>query len=406
MSAEPSHLSRLTQAARAGVQPLRRLWRGFREALPLRLRCRLKGGLLRLPYQAHDARRNRTWATAASRFLIVRHAGRTPYLQDYFLQFLERKLPEIRRRFELRLLPCSIRDWSPLAVFAPWLQDPAEDWLPVKAWANLRQLEGECDARGIPVINRVGRLSRAVKSVASGLIAAAGARAPRIVAIGDPRRFDPDALGLTFPFLIREDRAHTRPACLVESRQALARLAWSRFRHPAAAEFIDVRSPHDGLYRKYRYVAAGEFGVARHLIVSATWEVRAEGRIRTPATRDEEMAYLDGHDPNHDVLQRVRRALGLELIAFDYSYDTQGQLVVWEANPFPCLSYPAAPGMGYTWPYVERSFAALVAMYLTAAGEELTPRVQALLESRLTSRPALSPAAIPAAANCEELRAA
>jgi hypothetical protein len=140
-------------------------------------------------------------------------------------------------------------------------------------------------------------------------------------------------------------------------------------------------------------VAAGDFGVARHLIVSATWEVRAEQRIRTPGTRAEETKYLDGHDPNHDILQRARRMLGLELIAFDYSYDAQGQLVVWEANPYPCLSYPAGPGMEYTRPYVERSFAALAAMHLTAAGEELTPRVQALLESRL---PAKQPAPPPA----------
>ena len=42
---------------------------------------------------------------------------------------------------------------------------------------------------------------------------------------------------------------------------------------------IAVRDPRDGLYRKYRFVAARDYGVPRHLIVSRHWEVHARQRV-------------------------------------------------------------------------------------------------------------------------------
>ncbi len=58
-----------------------------------------------------------------------------------------------------------------------------------------------------------------------------------------------------------------------------------------AGEYVDVRSG-DGWYRKYRYFMAGSRGSARHLIVSPNWEVRPTDRVRTQATREEELAFV------------------------------------------------------------------------------------------------------------------
>jgi hypothetical protein len=330
-----------------------------------RLRYALKSGLLRPMHRLGDGRVNRRWSALGMRFVIGRYAGRSPNFHDYFLQWLAQDVPQVRRQFELRLLPCRLEDWSRVGVFAAWLQDPAEDWLPKDSFRRIIQLEAECVDRGIPVINPVARLSRAVKSTASQLIALLGVRTPRIWPVDWLRPVLREEV--TFPLIIREDRHHGCTSVLVEHPNQLARVNWQKFRHPVAAEFIDVRDPADGLVRKYRFVVAGEWGVPRHLIVSRHWEVRARERIRTSSARSEELAYLTAADPNSRQLQAIRQAMGLHLAAFDYSYDRSGELVVWEANPYPNLTYPIGKEVAYTRPFVERSFAAVAAMYLRAA---------------------------------------
>jgi hypothetical protein len=326
----------------------------------------LKGRLMRPLHGVSDWRANRRWHGPGKRFLIVRHAGRSPYFHEYLLEWLAGSAPDARRRFELQLLPGCSSDLSQVAAFAAWLQDPAEDWLPPGDWRHVRSLEARCRAKNIPVINPVARLSCAVKSAGGRLIAETGVRTPRIWPID---RGKLDVLHeLPFPLLIREDRHHGCRGQLIECASQLGRINWSKFRHPIAAEFVDVRDPIDGLVRKYRYVAAGELGVPRHLIVSRHWEVRARERVQNNQTEDEELAYLTKPDPNHETLQAIRRKMGLHLVAFDYSYDTQGELVVWEANPYANLTYPAGRQLEYTRPFVERSFAAIAAMYFRAAG--------------------------------------
>ena len=342
------------------------------------VRLALKSAGLHLPYRWLDCRRNRRHATAHRRFLIVRHAGKQPYRYQYFLQWLEREFPEVRGRFELHLLPCRAADWTSYRLHAPWLQDPVEDWTP-RGYRRCRELAAECDRRGIPVINRVERLSNSVKSVGAKLIAGAGIRTPRIVPVENPAEFRESLAGLDLPLLIREDRGHGQPTFFVQSREDLRRAPLERFAHPIAAEYIDVRSPEDGLFRKYRYLVVGERGVTRHMMAGSHWEVRPGNRVVCPATRAEELAYLNNPEPNRAALERARRALEFDVAAFDYSYDQQGRLVVWEANPYPDLSYPKNPEMAYSFPFVERSFAAVVRLYLERAELPVPTRLQDML---------------------------
>ena len=85
------------------------------------------------------------------------------------------------------------------------------------------------------------------------------------------------------------------------------------------------------------------------------------------AIRAEDEAFLSRPDPNHDVLRQARRALGLDVVAFDYSYDREGRMVLWEANPYALLHY--IPGRrAYRSPAVDRTIAAIVHLYYTRAG--------------------------------------
>ena len=63
-----------------------------------------------------------------------------------------------------------------------------------------------------------------------------------------------------FPLFVREDWRHSGPVCRVESPSELKNVPLRKFRRPVAVEFIDVRDQRDGLYRKYRYLAAGDVG--------------------------------------------------------------------------------------------------------------------------------------------------
>lgn len=343
------------------------------------LRMRIKGTMLYGPYAVSDTLRNRRHRSKDRRFLILRHSARNPHFHDYLLNWLESEVPSVRALFEPRLLPFYGIDWSRYLVCAPWLQDPAEDWMPRGSWKRLQRIQQQCEQRGIAIINPVQNISRATKTSGARIISKLGVRVPRAISVSDPKGFTERSHDLRFPVIIREDRKHSAPTCLVHHRTELARVPWDQFACPVAAEFIDVRDPGDGHYRKYRYVAAGDYGVPRHLIVSRHWEVHAAQRIHNRSTQSEEIAYLEQPDPNHETLQAVRRALQLDLVAFDYSYTPDGKLVVWEANPYPNLSQPTGEGTAYTTPFVARSYAAIAGMYLTAGNFELPPRLVKLL---------------------------
>jgi hypothetical protein len=131
-------------------------------------------------------------------------------------------------------------------------------------------------------------------------------------------------------------------------------------------ELIDVADLQDRLYRKFRYIAAGDIGVSQHLQISSGWITKGFARIRSDQTRQEELDYIAAQDPNHDALQRARRALGLDLVAFDYGYDRDGRMVVWEANPYPYIAFSVST-LVYRNHAIHRSMAAVLAMYLSMA---------------------------------------
>ena len=101
----------------------------------------------------------------------------------------------------------------------------------------------------------------------------------------------------------------------------------------------------------------------RHLIVSPKWEVRPADRIRTVATQQEELAFVRSPCPHHELFDAARRSLDFEIAAFDYSYDSNQELIVWEVNPFPDLSTPSGPVGEYLQPAIHSSYAILADYY-------------------------------------------
>lgn len=337
-----------------------------------------KAALLQGPYAASDAYQNAKWCGAGPRILVARHAGRHPHRQHYYLDWLAREFPAVRALFELHLLPCKVRDWARYCLYIPWFQDPAVDWMSPAAYSRALELEAECATREIPVINSVEATTNCIRSVAAEKLADAGIRTPRVVTITNPQRFLKDLGGLSVPFILRDDCGHGKSVQLIRDRSDLDTIRFDHMRHPIAVEWVDVSEP-DGTFHKCRFVVAGDMGVRRHRIVSRHWEVRAQKRVATEATKQAELDFLMAEATEHLVLDHVRRCLNLQWAAFDYSFDPQGDLVLWETNSYPCLSFPHAAENAYTHPYVERSLAAMTHMYLTTAGlpvpEEIVRRM-------------------------------
>ncbi len=180
--------------------------------------------------------------------------------------------------------------------------------------------------------------------------------------------FRHDAGGLEFPFFIREDWGHGGTMERVDNSEQLARVRIEQYRRPIAIELIDVMSA-DGLYRKYRYFAIGDYGISHHLLTTSEWITRGADRIYDPQTRAEELAFIACPNPHHAQFQQARRELGLDYVAFDYGYDHSGRVVVWEANPYPFIHWPASGGKSeFRIAALHRTLATMLLFYLEAAG--------------------------------------
>lgn len=300
------------------------------------------------------------------RFLIVRHRTYRRFFFSIIVRWVRVNLPQLAPYFEVRDLPARVRDWSRYTLHVPWLQDPVERWS-TRAYDQAMRLAEQCDQQGIAVVNRVDRLINATKSRGAQLMSGAGVSVPRMAVVRQPEEFQETLLGLRLPLFIREDWGHDRKMLRIDTRDDVRRIPWDTFERPVAIELIDVRDPRDGMYRKYRYVAAGDLGVSHHLHISQGWVTRGEGRIIRRETRDEELNYVSRPDVNHEMLQRARRALGLDLVAFDYGYTPDGKMIVWEANPFPHCVY-ATRRLMYKNAAMHRTLLAIVHLYFAAAG--------------------------------------
>lgn len=279
---------------------------------------------------------------------------------------------------EFHRLPCYVDDWSRIALHVSWAGDLIDLCSPRGFRQGVRLAE-ECRRRGVPLINPIDGIAATGKSRGGELMRQDGIRTPRCVPIHDPRLLRDDLRGMSFPFLIRDERGHGRGSKFIQSEADLHAVDFSQFNQPIAAEFIDTSDPSDGLFRKYRFVVAGDLGIPRHMISNRGWEVRPERRIDSPSLREEELAYINSPDPHHATLFCAARALGLDIAGFDYSFDRQGRIVVWEANSFLDMSYPSNPLSRHIFPSVERTFAAVARIYLLRAGAAVPKKLDDML---------------------------
>jgi len=282
-----------------------------------------------------------------------------------FLDWLGRERRSMRRHIHLDCLPCRIP--SEAVLFHGLVQDPVVE-RDAGVHAQLAKLEAECARRRISVVHPSAILSNTRRDVLCERLSRARIGTPRIALVD--AKFPAHRGSLDLPMVVRRRWGHGVDMRRLDTEAGFDDW-WAHARADpgswVAGEFVDVRSG-DGLYRKRRYFMAGSRGCPRHLIVSPHWEVRPSDRVRTRGTREEELAFVAAPCPHHALFDAARRALEFEIAAFDYSYDANGGLVVWEVNPYPDLSRPPGEVGEYLAPAVERSYAILADFYAERAG--------------------------------------
>lgn len=307
--------------------------------------------------------------------LVVRHPQYQTRFYDVVLEWAAEHAPECRQLLDVRDLPCSVSQWWGVRLLVPWLQDPVQAWSKA-TFAFVEKLTAQCDARAIPVINRVGRLANAGKVAAAETLRSTGLRTPCMAPITDAAAFRRDVAAFAYPLFVREDWGHGLPMIRADTPREAAALPLERFARPVATELVDARDAQDGLHYKYRYLACGDIGVSHHVQASVDWITRGSNRVANDATRERELAYIARQDPHHERFQAARIALGLEFVAFDYGYTREGEVVVWEVNPFPHIQFGRASTV-YRNRAIHRSVAAMLKMYLDYARLEAPAAIEA-----------------------------
>ena len=330
------------------------------------------------------------------RICLMRHRASNYY--RHLLGWVAKEIPEVRHHMELSVLSRPIRDCSQYALLVPWIN---EVYLHFRRPVLERALAVEERFRqhGVPVVNPAKQVLNADKYSSARILAETGIRTPEMAIIEDVDHFRQDLAGMQPPILVRNRLGHAgiTPMFLIEQHDDVHKFPLERLRSPVAAEFIDV-SDSNGYCRKYRYLMAGRVGVSRSLQISTNWEVRGgwagrrqmkrlgdkaeaceKTRLAKEITCEEEVAFVEAPDPNHERFQRAGKALGLEFLAFDYSYDQDGNLVVWEVNVTPGMKAPPDSEARYRFLARDRAVGAMIKLYLDRAGIEVPRKIHDML---------------------------
>lgn len=184
------------------------------------------------------------------------------------------------------------------------------------------------------------------------------------------------ASGFTFPLLLRSPGYHTgRNFILVRQREELAAAAAGLPGEELfAIEYLDARAS-DGKARKYRVMMIGGKLFPLHLAISENWKVHyfTSDMADKQDHRLEEARFLADMptllgERAMRALAGLEDALGLDYAGIDFGLDSDGNILLFEANATMVIAKPGhEPHWAYRHAAVERVLAAVAEMLLAKA---------------------------------------
>jgi tetratricopeptide (TPR) repeat protein len=233
---------------------------------------------------------------------------------------------------------------------------------------------------GKPVVNAPGRIQRTTREAVADLLSAIPAcRVPRVVRLDAGSDVSAAALAVLLPFifpvLVRPVGTHGGYDFeKVESPDELARfLARNPVDDHYVIEYIDYASS-DGHFRKYRFIFVGEEILPYHLAIGNDWKVHhaSTDMANQHWMQEEEAAFLANptaifNAAQNQALRTVRERLGLDYFGIDLGLDSDGHLVIFEANA-SMLVHDGNAEFPYKDPFVSAIKTAFNAMLRDRAG--------------------------------------
>jgi glutathione synthase/RimK-type ligase-like ATP-grasp enzyme len=231
----------------------------------------------------------------------------------------------------------------------------------------------------VPVINpprKVRHTTRAENARRLGVLPHVILPQTELFLLGEPAEAiatQVEATGLGYPMIVRHRGTQTgKTVEKIDNRSAL--VEWISAQPPGtevyATAFIDCRW-RDGYYHKSRvFFIDGElFPVAS--LASDSWQIHSGDRYRimssTPSTQADEQRFLQ--DPSAylgakalDALYAIRDTIDLDFFGIDFTLDSEGNVIVFEANAAMRHNFDHAENFPYTRPYLERVSEAFTAM--------------------------------------------
>ena len=314
-----------------------------------------------------------------SRLLVVRHGpGRGPRIRlravrparcQPMFDDIARRFPNLGRCFDYWYTGTPLPDIADVQAVIFLLQDPLRECYP-DCFDDASRLASIARAAGTRIINAPEALSNTIKSTQSRLWRDAGIPTPPCTGFTTVSELLEMADKIEFPILIKADTMHAQNRMLIcQNADELIRMDPAEIPTPGAVSpFIDTRrgyqdidpqSPYATHYHKKRAMVFGDHVCNNHVFfadqpivgcVSSTFghfcswnpiqRTVLNNRYKTHIECD--LAYSRSEPEKPDVLARAAAVLGVELSAIDYSTMANGEIVLWEANPFYSL---------HRWPY-------------------------------------------------------
>lgn len=328
---------------------------------------------------------NNRWRGDDATILTILHPHNSA-LNKGMLRWLEQNFPQCRRYFDLRLMPPlgvptgignAGFDIGRYTLALMWLQDPISSWSG-RVQRQSVSIEQRMRKAGLALMNSPTQMIAAEKAATARLAHGLHVRTPRTLELQSPDELRAFQRLLNGPVLIRSDWAHGGPIYRIEAHETFSWNLIQKLQRPIATEFIDT-SDANGVFWKFRYLAAGNHGANVHQIASTHWEVRGRCKLTNHEHLDRERVFITAPNPHHAILQQVQLALNLDTVALDYAFDSAGTLVLWEANPCPGLWFgPKTFELRYREEAIHRSYAALTGAYLDRAGLPIPQAIEEL----------------------------
>ncbi|MFD3263063.1 ATP-grasp domain-containing protein [Phenylobacterium ferrooxidans] len=149
-----------------------------------------------------------------------------------------------------------------------------------------------------------------------------------------------EAAGFRFPAIVRRTGTHNGQMLGVfQSPEEIEGVYGDRRNEYYLTEFVDFRSP-DGGYRKTRFFFVGDEIVLRQHVVSETWNIHGRsgrGMADHPDRLAEAQTWVGGGFAGlpataRTALRAIGDQIGLDYFGLDASLDSEGRVLVFEAN--------------------------------------------------------------------------